>query len=260
MKRCLALLILFSALFPLLAEDFDAELFALQIMDQINQIRAEYDLAPLLPQSDLTDLATMHSRNMAEGDFFSHEDREGLEADARLQKYKPQLLNAGIGENLYLLERGDHKFEAAHIVKGWMASDAHRVNILESDFTHTGVGVFLSGDKLYTTQLFAIPLARIITPLPAEFSTKQIYDIEFEYLSLQSKDNFNCLLSTPDPSTQVKVDVFTYCEGLIPLVPDWRDETHFLLHLALDQGKGDYGLELGWGEEYFTDMYRFRAD
>ena len=44
---------------------------------------------------------------------------------------------------------------AAESVKAWMASEGHRQNMLQKDYTMTGMGIAFSADfKVYVTQVF----------------------------------------------------------------------------------------------------------
>lgn len=54
-----------------------------------------------------------------------------------------------VGENIAM---GYPTAEA--VMDGWMNSDGHRKNILNSDFTKIGIGVYSSGGTLYWVQLF----------------------------------------------------------------------------------------------------------
>ena len=47
-----------------------------------------------------------------------------------------------------------YAFEPRQIVDAWMASEGHRKNILNANFTHLGVGYGLADNKEYFAQLF----------------------------------------------------------------------------------------------------------
>ena len=56
----------------------------------------------------------------------------------------------GAGENIAMGQRS-----AEEVMNGWMNSEGHRANILNSSFTKLGVGCYQdSAGKLYWTQLF----------------------------------------------------------------------------------------------------------
>ena len=47
---------------------------------------------------------------------------------------------------------------AKGLVADWMESRPHRKNILEDDYTQTGVGVWKENDLYYFTQIFLQPM------------------------------------------------------------------------------------------------------
>ncbi|MBW6514458.1 MAG: CAP domain-containing protein [Candidatus Syntrophosphaera sp.] len=241
------------------AESVGVEEFERRIFESVNAARAESGIRPLASDPGLVDLARTHSRNMAWQGFFSHRDKQGLQVSQRLEKYHPELLHAGIGENLYYLERSDRKYDPAQIVNGWMNSAEHRANLLQPEYTHTGIGIFLMGNKLYTTQVYAIPILRLLSPLPGKLSRGKSYVLEFEYLSPISGEDLQFLLATPDPKARIRVNDFVYHEGMIPLNVIWRDKTRLSLVLAFPGGKGTYSLQVGWDGYFYTDMLKFRV-
>lgn len=258
--KSLWLLALLWMLIPWLgAESISGEEFERRVFDAVNKERVGNGLPPLAHDADLAGLARIHSRNMGWEGFFDHQDHEGLQVTQRQQKYYPRLLHAGIGENLYYLERGDRRYDPQQIVAGWMSSGDHRANILEPEFTHAGIGIFLRGNKLYVTQLFAIPILRLLSELPAKFSRDKIYEIDFEYLSPVAGENFQCLLTTPDPSTRVRINEVLYTEGNIPLKVNWLDASRLRLRLDFGYGKGIYSLQVGWDGYFYPDMLRFKV-
>jgi uncharacterized protein YkwD len=64
-----------------------------------------------------------------------------------------------VGENLFKSINAPEPVPLA--VKGWMNSPGHRENILRTEFTETGVGVWRKGNTYYITQLFMKPRSRL---------------------------------------------------------------------------------------------------
>ena len=126
-----------------------------QIVEAVNEERAERDLKPLRRTAALTDVARKHSRDMAARGYFSHTSPEGYEA-------KERALVAGItftavAENL--LRSLGAEDPARDAVRQWMRSRGHRKNIIDPEYTETGVGVEIDDDgRLFFTQLFIRPL------------------------------------------------------------------------------------------------------
>ncbi len=259
MRRILILALVAVWAWTLAAQEFDAAAFERSLWELTNQARAENGLQPLKMESGLAELAALHSRNMASDGRFDHVDSKGRSVEDRALDHYPEFLQVGIGENLYLLENSARVYEPERVVNGWLASPGHRANILDAEYTHIGIGVCLSGDKLYSTQVFATPLCKILTPLPAKFAPDKEYAIEFEYLSAEPKDEFRCLVATPDPSTQIGIDASTYYEGLMPVTVEWLGAQRFRLKLDFRYGPGTYKLQFGWGGFFYPDLYSFRV-
>ena len=89
---------------------------------------------------------------MAEQDFFSHFDPDGRTIVERAENLEiDDWLK--IGENLY--KSKGYLVPTDIAVDGWMKSDSHRENIVDPDWTHTGVGVFQTKDnQTFITQAF----------------------------------------------------------------------------------------------------------
>jgi uncharacterized protein YkwD len=123
------------------------------IAARINAIRQEHGRRPLRTSPALVELAREHSRSMAREGFFAHEDPAGGVVADRLRA--AGLGYRVLGENLARSRNAPDPAAAA--VRGWMASDGHRRNILREAFTETGVGIFRDGETVYVTQIFRQP-------------------------------------------------------------------------------------------------------
>jgi Ca2+-binding RTX toxin-like protein len=135
----------------LLATDqFDQKLLSL-----VNQERAKISLKALTLSEKLDQAADKYANRMATGDFFSHTDpQNGSSVAIRVtnEGYKW----TAVGENI---AAGYTTPEA--VFQGWMNSTGHRANILNSKYTHIGLGYsFLANDtgsfnyQHYWTQVF----------------------------------------------------------------------------------------------------------
>lgn len=129
----------------------------LAVVAATNAERTKHGLASLTADNALAAIARAHSADMLAKNYFSHTNKSGCSASCRMT-------NAGyawksMGENIYWMSGYDLGVPAAakKIVDSWMASAGHRANILNSTFTHVGVGVAQSGSKTYVTQNFSVP-------------------------------------------------------------------------------------------------------
>jgi uncharacterized protein YkwD len=113
----------------------------------VNRERASHGAPPLADDAPLDVVASAHSREMVERDYFDHVSPSGLTAAERI-------LSAGDGSTVGLPGRG-HRFRLAeniataggrlatpaNIVASWMRSPAHRANILDPGLRASGTGV-----------------------------------------------------------------------------------------------------------------------
>lgn len=117
----------------------------------INRIRAERGLKQLQSHETLTHLARGFSRRMAEEDFFDHKSPDGETLVDRVRQ--AGLEYRRIGENIFKSVNVQRPEEQA--VAAWMKSAGHRQNILNEDYTYTGLGIWKVGKTYYFTQEFA---------------------------------------------------------------------------------------------------------
>ncbi|MFF5422820.1 MULTISPECIES: CAP domain-containing protein [unclassified Streptomyces] len=117
-----------------------------EVVRLVNVERAKVGCTPVRQDAELAALAGAFSADMATRGFFDHTDPDGDTPWTRAQQ-------AGVsgmgGENI---ARG--QVDAAAVMTSWMASDGHRANILNCDFTALGVGVHFGDGGPWWTQEF----------------------------------------------------------------------------------------------------------
>lgn len=134
--------------------DRDVASLERDVVESVNRLRAERKLSPLRPYPPLANVARGHSREMVRLGFFDHHSPISGEPAERAA-------SAGVrfdllAENIQANNDPDDPVAAA--VRSWMGSRAHRRNVLDARFTHTGVGVAVAADgTYYFTQLFLVP-------------------------------------------------------------------------------------------------------
>ena len=127
--------------------DEESEIFRL-----VNVERGKQRLQPLDWDDRVARVARDHSKQMARGGFFAHQDGEGKTVVDRASERRLDGWSK-IGENLFMCEEIDN-FERFS-VRGWLRSPSHRRNMLNGEWTTTGIGVFRSSDgRIYVTQVF----------------------------------------------------------------------------------------------------------
>lgn len=123
-----------------------------RVFDLVNAERRARGESALVWDAELTRMARVHSENMARQSFFNHKgpDGQGLRERSRasgISGFK------ALAENLaYNKGFAD---AASSAVTGWMHSEGHRDNILNAEFTRSGIGVARATDgRVYITQVF----------------------------------------------------------------------------------------------------------
>jgi uncharacterized protein YkwD len=146
---------------PLAPQSVSTSIETNPLIDEVvrltNSYRSEYGLQALTLNQELSNSAQTHSQDMALNDFFSHIGSDGSEVGDRT-------LRAGY-ESPYVAQNiAAGYFNAEEVVRGWMNSPGHRVNILNPRYVDTGIGYeFLGTDpgqvtlKHYWTQTFGTP-------------------------------------------------------------------------------------------------------
>ena len=123
-----------------------------EIFELVNSRRQNSRLGQLGWNNDAARMARRYSEEMARGNFFSHYDERGRSVAERAQTFGIRNWS-GIGKNLFYCE-GYNDFSNV-AVKGWLNSSGHRKNMLNPQWTATGIGIASARDgKIYVTQIF----------------------------------------------------------------------------------------------------------
>jgi uncharacterized protein YkwD len=133
-----------------------------QILDLANAARAKERTCgtkryratrPLVWNAALEDAARMHSRDMANNNYFAHTSRNGARAGERAQQagYRWQR----IGENIAAGQE-----HAKSVVDGWLSSPGHCANLMSPHFTEMGAAYAINEKSdllIYWTQILGTP-------------------------------------------------------------------------------------------------------
>jgi uncharacterized protein YkwD len=124
-----------------LSPDPDAEN---RMLELVNYERSRLGIRPLTMDDEIQNVAREYSKEMWEGQFFSHVSPDGSTPFDRINEANIEFLLAG--ENLALAP----SVEIAHV--GLMNSPGHRANILNPLYGRVGIGVIDGGiyGKIYT--------------------------------------------------------------------------------------------------------------
>ncbi len=116
------------------------------ILDRVNDERAERGLAPVEWDEELAAVARSWSAEMARTEQLRHQDMGALLAREGLSDLQ------GIGENVF---QSTGPVPAGTMHAGWMRSDDHRVNVVNHGWNRLGVGVHCAEDgSVWATQEF----------------------------------------------------------------------------------------------------------
>lgn len=122
--------------------------FEQQVVQLVNQERAKAGLKPLIHDAQLSQVARAKSQDMINKGYFSHNSPTYGSPFDMMKQFGISYRTAG--ENIAAGQR-----TPAQVVQAWMNSSGHRANILNSQFTHIGVGYATGGSYgHYWTQMF----------------------------------------------------------------------------------------------------------
>ena len=129
-----------------------AALIEQQIFALINAERIKKGLSELEWDESLAAVARLHSEDMARVKFFSHRGSDGSLVDERADRLGLGTWRS-IGENIAYMRGYDDPAELA--VQKWLASAAHRKNLLGPNWKESAVGVAVTADgTYYMTEVF----------------------------------------------------------------------------------------------------------
>ena len=119
--------------------------FESEVVRLVNKVRRENGLNPLTQDWQLSRVARFKSQDMRDLGYFSHTSPTYGSPFEMMRNFGISYRTAG--ENI---AKGYATPEA--VVNAWMNSPGHRANILNSSYTHIGVGYVKDGK--YWTQMF----------------------------------------------------------------------------------------------------------
>lgn len=123
------------------------------IFQRVNQERTAAGLPALSYNTTMEHYARIKSKDMGDNGYFSHEDLQG-------KLITEQMKADGVsyrawGENIaYIQGMNDNSALATKFMDNWMNSSGHRANILSTNFSSIGIGVYKIGNTYYATQEF----------------------------------------------------------------------------------------------------------
>jgi uncharacterized protein YkwD len=126
----------------------------LRVLSLINRERGHSGLSSLVWNASLADLARNYSQTMARDGVFDHIDRNG---DSVVERARHSRIRdwTKIGENLFECDSTNNFVSLA--IRGWMHSPSHRDNILDPEWSDTGIGIaYARNGEIYITEIFSV--------------------------------------------------------------------------------------------------------
>lgn len=123
--------------------------YATEVLNLVNQLRAEVGVAPLSLDSTLCQAANTRAVEISQDNCFSHTRPNGTSCFTVLDDYGISYM--ATGENI-----AAGYATPADVVAGWKNSEGHYANMINASYTKLGVGFYNSGSGYGThwTQLF----------------------------------------------------------------------------------------------------------
>lgn len=140
---------------PITEESSDAYIAQIEqaIFQRVNKERAANGLAPLAYNGTMEYYARYKSKYMGDNGYFDHNDLNGELITAKMKR--DGVSYSAWGENIaYIQGSFDNEALATKFMDNWMNSSGHRENILSSNFSSIGIGVYKIGNTYYATQEF----------------------------------------------------------------------------------------------------------
>ena len=117
------------------------------MLSLINQERTSRGLVPVEYSNELTYMGELHSQDMINRNFFSHDNPDGGSIDIRRKELGIQTF---VGENI----SKNVSIQASH--NSLMQSPPHKANILNPDWNRLGIGIAKDGNTYYISQEFSL--------------------------------------------------------------------------------------------------------
>ncbi len=123
------------------------------IFQRVNKERSAAGLPALSYNTTMEHYARIKSKDMGDNGYFSHEDKQGNLITVQMKA--DGVSYRAWGENIaYIQGANSNSALATKFMDNWMNSSGHRANILSTNFSSIGIGVYKIGNTYYATQEF----------------------------------------------------------------------------------------------------------
>ncbi len=223
-----------------------------RIFDLVNGERRRARLAVLEADERLADIARGYSEDMGKRRFFGHVNPEDEGPQERVRRLYRNMVG-GPAENVAFHEGEPRARWAERFMREWMNSPGHRANILRASLTHLGVGVAVTGRRVYGTQLFADRVAVLLRAVPERMALGETLVLEGTSAEPVSDVTINIVF--PDSTVRFGLPGNRYTVGQAILTPRQTARTRWEAELELKYGKGLYEVRIGRNNRYYLPGY-----
>lgn len=187
---------------------YNPDALAQQMLTLINQSRAAANLPPVSWDTTATLAGRLHAEDMAQFNYFSHWNRDGLGPDHRYTLISGQ---HAVMENLHAfsytyddgraapIENWPEVIQNAHV--GLMHSPGHRANLLDPAHTHVGIGMAYNADtgQFRLVQEFTNQYAQLDSPVPQQLEVNDSISISGQFAGAELSNPLLQLAYEPFP-------------------------------------------------------------
>jgi uncharacterized protein YkwD len=112
----------------------------IDVVQELNRVRAAHSLRPLRPSRALAASARRHSAQMGRRGFFDHDSADGTPFWRRIERFYGDtgFRRWAVGENIFW--QSPRTLAAIGVIRSWMGSPGHRENVLSGQWRDVGVG------------------------------------------------------------------------------------------------------------------------
>jgi uncharacterized protein YkwD len=235
--------------------ELDPTLISKEIFNLVNTERQKKGFYKLIYDEKLANVALIHSRNMVEQDFLSHEDREKRSPQQRIEIYYPEIIFGNVGENIGYSQGVRGEGVAKNLMETWMNSSDHKANIFSDQYSHMGVGIKRDGSRYYGTIKFITAVVKVPGGTIKEVAFGSENTFTFEFAGIFDKHDISIYCQFPDKNAIYYTLGNRFYTGIAPLTPEWLDHKTFSVTFKFDKGKGVYSFQFGKDEHFYPKGY-----
>ena len=143
----------------------DLAKIARDIHELVNEERVSRGIDPLVWNSQIAEIALLHSQDMARNNYYEHVNLQGQDPTSRgieegyyCEKIIGAYIYSGLSENLMWMDGYARNAIAKESIEGWLLStEGHKENMLDTRKLYSGVGVAMADNgEIYVTHNFAL--------------------------------------------------------------------------------------------------------